>query len=91
MVGLEQENSAVTASDILEMIAAGEDIHLTRCRISGILDLKAFFTKNLPCCIDKLHTFKEGDTDVLVLPQSLYFNSCTFENDVFYLHIDSVV
>ena len=81
-MGLERENSTVTAAEILEAIAAGEDIHLTRCCISGILDLKTFFSENPPCCIDNLHPFKEGDTDVLVLPQSLHFNSCTFESDV---------
>jgi hypothetical protein len=84
MVGLEQENSTVAAVDILGAIAAGEDVHLTRCRISGVLDLKQFFAENPPCCIDNLHTFKEEDTDVLVLSQLLFFNSCMFESDVFF-------
>lgn len=78
----EQENSTVTASDILTAIAAGEDIHLTQCRISGTLDVTAYLAETPPCPIDKLHIFKQGDTDVLVLGQSLNFNSCTFENDV---------
>lgn len=83
-VGLERENSTIAASEVLEAMAAGQEIRLTRCRISGILDAKTLFTENPPCAIDQLHTFKEGDTDVLVLEQSLNFNSCTFENDVFF-------
>ena len=84
MVGLELENSSVAASTILERIAAGEDIRLTRCKISGDLDLKSLFSENPPCSVEALHPFKEGDTDVLVLSQSVYFNSCLFENDVFF-------
>jgi hypothetical protein len=82
-VGLELENSSVAASDLLARIAEGETIHLTRCRISGILDLKTLLCDS-PCSIENLRLFKEGDTVVLVLPQSLYFNSCTFEHDVFF-------
>lgn len=84
MVGLELENSSVAASTILERIAAGEDIRLTRCKISGDLDLKTLFSENPPCSVEALHSFKEGDTDVLVLSQSVTFNSCLFENDVFF-------
>jgi len=83
-VGLEQENNSVTATDILTAIAAGEDIRLTRCRISGVLDMKVLIGENPPCSIEVLNRSKAGDTDVIILSQSLYFNSCTFENDVIF-------
>lgn len=84
MAGLEHDDGIVTASEILERIAAGEDVRLTRCKISGILDLKTFFSETPPCPVGNLQTSKEGETDVLVLSQSLYFNSCLFESDVFF-------
>lgn len=82
-MGFELENSSVAASDLLARIAGGESIRLMRCRISGIFDLKTFIS-DPPCSIEHLRVFQEGDTVVLVLPQSLYFNSCTFEHDVFF-------
>ena len=83
-MGFQQENSNVTAADVLEAIAAGEDIHLVRCRISGTLDLNVLLSENPPCGVDNLQLSKKDDTDVLILSQSLFFNSCTFENDVFF-------
>ena len=38
-VGFQHENSHLAATDVLKAIAAGEEIHLVRCRISGALDL----------------------------------------------------
>ena len=81
-VGFERENTTLTASEILEAIGEGEDIRLVRCRIGGTLDLNAFFAEQPSVSVDHLKILKEGDRNIVVLSQSLFFNSCTFENDV---------
>jgi len=83
-VGFQRENSSVAASDVLEAIAAGEDIHLVRCQISGTLDLNVLASENSPCSIDNLQLSKKNGVNEIVLRQSFFFNSCTFENDVFF-------
>ncbi len=81
---MEQENSTVTASDVLAAIAVGEDVRLVRCRVSGVLDLKALTGDTPPCPVEHLDISMQGDTHIITLSQSLYFNSCTFENDVIF-------
>ena len=83
-MGLEHENSTVAAANIIKAIAAGEDVRLTRCRIGEVLDLNVLFSETPPYNIDHLQQSKEGDTTVLVLSQSIFFNSCTFGSEVFF-------
>ncbi len=77
-MGLERENTTLNADEILAAIAAGEEIRLSRCRIGGVLDLNRLADDNT----GNLQITREGDSRFLTLVQPLYFNACTFEDDV---------
>jgi hypothetical protein len=83
-VELKQSNTKISAEDILQVLADGEAIHLDHCRITGSLDLNLFFSDENSFNTKKLQEIVSETSKTLIFPQSIYFNSCTFENDVIF-------
>lgn len=83
-MGLECENTTITADEILTAIAAGDDVRLSRCRISGDVDLNRFFDADTPFNTDRLAVTEKDGRRVVTLAQSIYFNACTFEDNVMF-------
>lgn len=81
---LKQSNTKISAEDILQALADGEAIHLDHCRITGSLDLNLFFSDENSFNTGKLQEIVSESSKTLIFPQSIYFNSCTFENDVIF-------
>lgn len=81
---MERENTAIDAQKILDAMAAGEDIRLVGCQIIGKLDLNHYFDDDQFPFVWKVDLSEDGESKTLSLPQSLIFNSCTFESDVIF-------
>lgn len=77
------EKQRINAADILTEIAAGNEVHLTACTISGHLDINRFFSDS-DDRIDpgELAYQQFGDKKVVTLTETLFFNACIFEDNV---------
>jgi hypothetical protein len=83
-MAFQRENQRVSASEILQAIAANQELRLYRCTISGELDINRllvgdenFDTSNLDICV-------EADKKTLTLSGPITFDSCTFEDNIFF-------
>lgn len=81
---LKESNTTITAEMILQALADGKDIHLVQCRIEGALDLNRLFTEGDSFNTEAIQDSISETTRTLVLSQSVFFNSCTFEGDVIF-------
>jgi hypothetical protein len=71
----ECHNETIDASIVMAEIAAGHPIHLSQCRIRGVMDLYDVLVAASPG-----HDVSECRT--ITLTQDINFNTCTFEEDV---------
>lgn len=78
----QRENQRISASEVLQEIANGEDIRFYKCTISGELDVNRFFVKSEAFDTSKLKLETVNDKHKLTLSQMLVFNSCVFEDNV---------
>lgn len=83
-MSFQRENQRVSASEILQAIAAGEEIKLDKCTVSGSLNVNRLFVKDESFDTSSLAVSVSGDKTTLTFAQSMAFNSCTFEGDVFF-------
>ena len=83
-MGLDCENTTITAEEVLSALAAGEDVRLVRCRITGEMDLNRLMTDEDAFNRDTLNVIQQDGFCVVILAQSVYFNSCTFEGNVLF-------
>ena len=79
-----KENQDVSAKQILQAIANGDDIDLFRCRITSSLDLNALVGKEINYDLKGLAIHQEEYKSVIVLDHKLRFYGCTFEDNVFF-------
>ena len=83
-MAFQREKQHISASDLLQAIADREDIQLTHCTITGVLDINRLFEPAEKFNVEKLLIRQKEDCKILTLPQSLVFDNCTFEeNTVF--------
>ncbi len=81
-MGLDRENTTITAEEVLSAFAAGQDIRLVCCRISGDLDFNRLLIDKDEFNINALDVAEHDGCRVVSLAQSVYFNACTFEGNV---------
>ncbi|MHC4395314.1 MAG: potassium channel family protein [Planctomycetota bacterium] len=80
----QKEKQNVSASQLLQALADGDDIQLSRCTITGILDVNRLFDPDEKFQTEKLAIEQNEDSKTLTLAQSIVFDKCTFEeNTVF--------
>ncbi len=81
-MAFEREKQSVPSSDILQAIADGEDIQLSQCTITGILDIGRLFHEEEKFDTSKLDCRQNPDSVSMVLPQSVVFDKCDFEENM---------
>ena len=81
-MAFQRENQRISANEILQAIASGEEIRFKGCTISGDLDINRLFVKDEDFDNSNLKVTTVGDNRTLVLVEEIEFNSCTFENHV---------
>lgn len=81
-MALNREKQTVSAEMLLETLADGQDIHLSRCRITGIVDINRFFENDENFRTEKLKVTQQQKYKTICLAQSLVFDRCTFEENV---------
>jgi len=80
----QSQNQRISASEILQAIASGEDIMLHKCTITGQLDVNRLFIKDEGFDCSSLDVVAAGDKRTLTLAQKMIFDSCRFEDDVLF-------
>ena len=79
-----REKQSVSASQLLQAIADGDDIALTNCTVTGVLDINRLFDPSEKFQTEKLRVSQEGDIKTLVIGQSIVFDKCMFEENVIF-------
>lgn len=77
-----RDNQLVSSEDILHAMALGKEIAITRCTISGELDVNKFFADDNDYNISALMVRRQGCKVSLTFPRTVMFNSCNFEDNV---------
>jgi hypothetical protein len=78
----QRDNQLVSSGDILRALALGKSIDLSRCTISGELDINRFFVKNSDFDTSALTIRRQGTKTTITFPRAIKFNSCNFEDNV---------
>ncbi len=78
----QRENQRVSAGDILQAVANGDDIKLYRCSVSGQLDINRLFEKRENFDTGNMVIRESDGQTVINLSQSMVFHSCTFEENL---------
>jgi len=81
-MAFQRENQRISASDVLQELARGEQVRLLGCTISGDLDVNRLFVQDEGFDTSDLSVETSGGAKKLTFTQSLTFDSCTFEGDV---------
>ncbi len=82
-MALQKEKQSISATQLLQALADGDDIHLNQCVITGVLDINRFFDPS-----EKFHTEKlrvdldDQEQKLLTLSQSIVFDKCNFEENI---------
>jgi len=77
-----REKQNVSASEILQAFADRDDIQLSQCTITGVLDINRLFEPAEKFNTEKLLLEQNQDRRTLTLSQSIVFDKCTFEENV---------
>jgi len=80
----QRENQRISASEILQAIASGQEVKLHRCTITGQLDVNRLFVKDESFDSSNLDVSVAGEKMTLTLPEPITFDSCTFEDNVLF-------
>ncbi len=78
----QREKQNVSASDLLQALADGEDIRLNQCTVTGVLDMNRLFDPTEKFQIEKLAIHQGQNRKTLSLAQPIVFDKCTFEENV---------
>ena len=82
LMAFQREEQNVSASQLLQALADGDDIRLSRCTVTGLLDINRLFDPAEKFQTDKL-SLKEGrDGKTLMLSKVIIFDKCIFEENV---------
>lgn len=83
-MAFQRENQRLSATDVLQALADGEDIKLNACTITGRVDLNRLLEEEAGINCGNLKVEQDGEKSVIKLSQPLTFNNCKFESDVFF-------
>jgi len=78
----QSEKQNVSASRLLQALADGDDIQLSQCTITGVLDINRLFDPSEKFQTEKLALTERQGCKTITLPQSIVFDKCTFEENV---------
>lgn len=78
----QREKQNISASQLLQTLADGEDVHLSRCTVTGVLDVNRLLDPAEKFHTDKLAVKQDQDRKHLTLSQSMVFDNCVFEENV---------
>jgi hypothetical protein len=78
----QRDNQLVSSEDVLRALALGKSISLSRCTVTGELDINRFFDKASDFNTSALMVRRQGAKMTLTFPSAITFNSCNFEDNV---------
>lgn len=81
-MAFQKENQTISANQILQAFTEEDYIKLTGCTITDVLDINRLFDPAEKFQTDKLQLHETKTTKTLILPQSIVFDKCTFEENV---------
>jgi hypothetical protein len=81
-MAFQREKQSVSASQLLQALADGDDIQLSQCAVTGVLDINRLFNPAEKFQTEKLSLKQNQDSRTLILPQSVVFDKCIFEENV---------
>jgi len=77
-----KEKQSVSASRLLQALADGEDIRLSQCTVTGVLDVNRLFDSAERFKTEVLVLTHNHGRKTLTLSQSLVFDKCIFEENL---------
>ena len=77
-MAFQRKNQRVSATDILQEMANGQEIKLSSCTISGDLDVNRLFVGEENFDTSKLDVSVRDDRKVITIAEQVEFDSCTF-------------
>lgn len=77
-----KEKQSVSASRLLQALADGEDIRLSQCTVTGVLDVNRLFDPAERFKTEVLVLTHNHGRKTLTLSQSLVFDKCIFEENL---------
>jgi len=80
----QREKQNISASQLLQALVDGDDIRLSGCIITGVLDINRFFDPAEKFQAEKLTLKQNRDHRTLSLPQSIVFDRCVFEENTIF-------
>lgn len=84
MAEFKKEKQKVNAEEILKALAAGDEIDLSRCTISGSIDMNSFFDGSLQYDTENLIVQQFDNKNVITFTQKISFNNCKIEDDIIF-------
>jgi hypothetical protein len=81
-MAFQREKQNVTASDLLQALAGGEDIQLNQCTITGVLDVNRLFDPAEKFQTENLALSQAQECKTVTLAQPIVFDKCVFEENV---------
>jgi len=80
-MAFQREKQNVSASQLLQALADAEDIQLSQCTVTGILDVNRLFDPAEKFQTEKLSLKQNHHRRTLTLSQSIVFDKCIFEEN----------
>jgi hypothetical protein len=80
----QREKQNIAASQLLQALVDGDDIRLSGCIITGVLDINRFFDPAEKFQAGKLALKQSQGHRTLSLPQSIVFDKCIFEENTIF-------
>jgi hypothetical protein len=77
-----KEKQNVSASQLLQAVADGQDIHLSLCTVTGPLDVNRLFESGETFDISNLNLRQNPRRKTITFSQSIVCDRCTFEDNV---------
>jgi hypothetical protein len=78
----QSEKQSISASRLLQALADGDDIQLSQCVITGVLDINRLFDPAEKFQIDKLRFEQRDTTKKVFFEQAIVFDKCVFEENL---------
>jgi hypothetical protein len=83
-MAFQRENQNISASQVLQALVDGDDIQLSQCTITGVLDVNRLFDPAEKFHTDKLSLKQSQGYRTLSLSQSIVFDKCIFEENTIF-------
>ncbi len=80
-MAFQREKQNVSASQLLQALADAEDIKLSQCTVTGVLDVNRLFDPAEKFQTEKLSLKQNHHRRTLTLSQSIVFDKCIFEEN----------